>query len=299
MAVCLLRPTYVFNPTDDWFRVTLSSGKNTHVIPVIPPRSSRSIPDRMTSPTITNEQRLTPDEVQRFTPESAAAPVILEPIDVNISARWDGSITLNSEKADIQPVFSITSDKLLGGCGLPNDRRLVFQGTVNIRTHAVAAVVYVASSDLRVCEARQCSVASLSRDETTLTFAGQGVQPNPFSFTFSIPEEDPPAYPKFEAARMISGRFTMFLQDASYHHDLQFADTGLFTGTGSERATAYQSFGIAEPFMMIKKASNWVTYVGRLYIQGGGTDVAFEEVLARDSSSNDVQGPIMILQGEL
>lgn len=133
MQRCCIRNNFLDNPTEKWLKVTISNGVSQVTIPVIPPRSIRSIPGPFIpdASKIEEERELMEEEIQRYIPQQTS-PAILENLLVVLSGKWKGIIR-SQECIDVEAGISVVCDKIMGGFRQPNGLFVVFFGSVDTR----------------------------------------------------------------------------------------------------------------------------------------------------------------------
>jgi hypothetical protein len=270
---CVLRASYVFNPSDNWVQVKLASDSDLHLIPVIPPRSARRFPATIRSPRIAEERPLTPDEVKRYAPEICVPPVVLQPIDLTIAGIYPGTFSLDGAVHEVQVPLRIDSDKLFGAIVLPT-ARIMLLGQVNVRIHTVSLTVYSVPDELRDASSTLFAVSCLKKDDDVVTFSGENPS-NRMSFAITIDTAHAPAFPKFELASQITGPYFAFFQTERSQAEwdettMTCHETGLITGRAREGTNQVEIWGLVDPlFFVIRKGSSFGYCLGVVTMDGG------------------------------
>lgn len=88
---CVVRPRYVFNTSNSWVRVVVKSEvqNDIHLIPVIPPRSSRPLPAGFSDAVIQKEEQLSHDEVKNYNARINKQEIVPD-LTLDIAGQWIG-----------------------------------------------------------------------------------------------------------------------------------------------------------------------------------------------------------------
>jgi hypothetical protein len=270
---CVLRQSYVFNPSDNWMQVKLASNSDIHSIPVIPPRSTRRFPATLKDPRIAEQRPLTPDEIKRYAPDISVPPVVLQPIDLKIAGIWPGTMSLDGESHQVQVPLRIDSDKLLGAIALTGVR-IVLIGQVSVRLHTVALTAYWASDDLRTANSAAFVASCLKKEDDVVTFSGENPSTR-MSFAITIDTANPPSFPPFPLAAQVTGAyFAFFVSERSQTEwegtTMSCYENGLVTGRAREGTHQVEFWGLANPlFVAIRKGTSIGYCSGAVLLDGG------------------------------
>lgn len=128
----------VFNTSNDWYKCYVSdSNHKTKEIPVIPPQSARKLPDIKSGFSIKNSIKLTQDQIGMYTKHSPSfVPIPIEPIDINLSGFWSGTLKIDEKEAEFNGCVSILSSSI-SVWFLNEDIMYVLNGTLNVKTHQI------------------------------------------------------------------------------------------------------------------------------------------------------------------
>ena len=257
----------VVNPTDDWYSYALKDGSTKYRTSIIPPRSGRRFPS-MANPQIIQPVKLTKPQIDKLLSQFiSSAPVIVEPIDIEMQGIMEGTIKSKAgEETPLSSVVDISHSKIFGWFSY-NETLYVYQGNINSKTHFIQTTVYLSNSTSFQANGKiekEDSVYSIQLSSVDLTI----------NLSMDINDSE-----EIEQDTAISGKYLAFyIFDSNQYElslNLQVSGYGLITGNGKEESN-FEVFGCSDlgnsKFFLVRPInSELIFYSGT--IEGGENEV--------------------------
>ena len=136
----IVKSSYVYNPTDEWFTCTVSHEEQYFRIKVLPPRSCRNFPITFLEPKINSFSKIS--ATSHVLRSSSSLERLTEPpLKLKIITTFHGTIELENEIPSINPIISINNDVINGWYSL--GQHLFFMtGNIIPKAHEVHISIY-------------------------------------------------------------------------------------------------------------------------------------------------------------
>lgn len=140
----ILKPTYVYNPTNHWFQCNVSYEEQQFPIKCLPPRSCRNFPPTFLSPSIKSFSQLPPGGLSKMKSSSSIEKINEYVLSLNLISTFEGSIIFVKEPYMITANISIKGESLVGWFQ-QNSNLFFMKGIINAKTHEVRMSIFGSS----------------------------------------------------------------------------------------------------------------------------------------------------------
>lgn len=139
----ILKATYVYNPTNEWYQCVVSYEEQQFPIKCLPPRSCRNFPPTFLTPVIKSFAKIPPGGMSKMKSSSSIEKINEYVLSLNLVSKFEGSIILLKEPIPISANISIHGESLIGWFQLNSILHFI-KGVINSKTHDTRLSIFSA-----------------------------------------------------------------------------------------------------------------------------------------------------------
>jgi hypothetical protein len=252
---------------DSWLHVMVASASDTVVIRVIPPLSSRPLPDCFPNPSIVLRHRLTAPEVSRFAAPTPDGPRPHPSKSALPDTLWRGTFRRGAKTDSTTAAISVHNDRLIGLFEIDSGAYFGFIGSIPVDTRPLA--LSLLDSDMAVIP---CPYSRLYYQATIISAFSQDEKTQ---FQFTACDQILPTY---DLPAIRTQKFEAFVdEEAPVPLELRLGPNGMLMGAIGPASEHGAIAGIALPDQRIRLLAEFPSlcwYTGTWRADGGNFSIS-------------------------